>query len=797
MKKVYTLFLSFFLSSMLPLGLNAAPFEVYEDFDDDSHFTESSSVPDGWKSEGTVPFSRMEGGAYTIGFEAYNGSYVFYTASSNESPRTEVIYTSMMKLAAGQPCTIEFQVYAPGNGMRKNGFVVKAGTAQNADAQTISVKTLDLGNYAEWTPVKGTFIPEEEGEYCFSIALQTNLTQALWVGIDDVIISGTAPDEEVPDQPIVLEPNPENLSECIDLPYLEYFDGENYDGESYLPVKWLSVGDVPWITMGLTDLPAVSGDYFMFAPETGLADQMRRAYTPFFLLTAGTEYTVSFYLHMEAGSATGNKSTLKFSVGTEQDGDFHNNLLALEEYATTESWEQKTVAFTPTATGAYCFAFALSNEASYSGFVCVDNFQVTAPGLISRVAPNFTIPSLSNLNDGSVLAFHETPISLVNLSEYADSYLWEIDGGAELSDATAENPQVTFKKSGTYTITLTAKNARGERSTTKTADVMFVNEDQTNFPVLVNNQNEDGSPLTKGMIPAFDTNEVDYVSGPNHYYRKYAERVDLPEGYKFSLNIMNFFLTNLNYVAVTASGDYVDQRTCAVSIVVYGAKEDGSLDEANVLGRVDSTTGDMFGTTGIGTYWGEPCGYNFTTPVELEGTVYVAFEFDENFIIDAFDENLGRSVVSLAVNKHKSKITTLYAKPYSVPEGAVAKADGNWYPISDIDSSMNGLGLYLVLWVDATVPEDIPEIPDTPDTPDDGSVAINSAGEIVFAVRMDGGNLLVSGTKAGETVSVYSANGALVASATGTEGCTVIPMAHLGKGLYVAKTSEGARKFIK
>lgn len=793
MKKVYTLFLSFFLLSMLPLGMNAASFEVYEDFDDDSHFTESSSVPDGWKSEGTVPFSRMEGGAYNIGFEAYNGNYVFYTGSSNEYGRSEVVYTSLMKLAAGQPCTIEFQVYAPGNGPKKNGFIVKAGTAQNADAQTISVKTVESGNYAEWTPVTGTFIPEEEGEYCFSIALDTPLGQAGAIGIDDVIISGTAPDEIIdePDEPIVLEPNPENLSECIDLPYLEKFDGENYDGTGYLPIKWLTVGSTIWRTAA--DRPAHSGDYFMIAPEGGVKHD-EHAYTPFFLLTAGTEYSISFYVWMDAGSVSGNFTTLDFTVGTEQDSEFHNSLRKLADYA-NDGWEKIDVVFKPETTGAYCFSFALSSKEGYAGIARVDDFSITAPGLISRVVPNFTIPSLSNLNDGKILAFADMSHQLVNLSEYADSYQWTVEG-AELSDATAENPQVTFKKSGTYSITLTAKNARGERSTTKSVDVMFFDEDQENFPLLINNQAEDGSPLTKGQIPAFDTHEVDYVSGPNHYYRRYAERIDLPDDYKFTLNIMNFFMTNLNYVAVTASGDYVDQRSCSFSLVIYGSKEDGSLDESKVFGRVDTSMGNVFGTTGMGSgQWGVPCGYDFSAnPVEFEGSIYVAFEYDKNFIIDAFDENLGRSVVSLVLNKHKSGITTLYAQPYAVPENAVAKADGNWYPISDIDSSMKGLGLYLVLWVDAIVPDDIPDVPDVPDP---GSVAINSAGEIVFAVRMDGGNLLVSGTKAGEAVSVYNANGALVASATGSEGCTVVPMAHLGKGLYVAKTSEGARKFIK
>lgn len=47
-------------------------------------------------------------------------------------------------------------------------------------------------------------------------------------------------------------------------------------------------------------------------------------------------------------------------------------------------------------------------------------------------------------------------------SKNATSYKWEFDGATKTT-STAKNPTVTYRKAGTYNVTLTAKNKDGQR----------------------------------------------------------------------------------------------------------------------------------------------------------------------------------------------------------------------------------------------------------------------------------------------------------------------------------------------
>ena len=55
-----------------------------------------------------------------------------------------------------------------------------------------------------------------------------------------------------------------------------------------------------------------------------------KAYTPFFNLDAGTEYTVSYYVYMQGNDYNEDGilylPTMRFTVGTEHDSEFHNTI---------------------------------------------------------------------------------------------------------------------------------------------------------------------------------------------------------------------------------------------------------------------------------------------------------------------------------------------------------------------------------------------------------------------------------------------------------------------------------------
>ena len=70
-------------------------------------------------------------------------------------------------------------------------------------------------------------------------------------------------------------------------------------------------------------------------------------------------------------------------------------------------------------------------------------------------------------------------------------------------------------------------------------------------------------------------------------------------------------------------------------------------------------------------------------------------------------------------------------------------------------------------------------------------------GNVVFAVRVEGSNLIVSGTTEGEAVAVYNLNGQLVASEIAQGQSAVVDVAGMPNGVYVVKTAAGVAKFVK
>lgn len=65
-----------------------------------------------------------------------------------------------------------------------------------------------------------------------------------------------------------------------------------------------------------------------------------------------------------------------------------------------------------------------------------------------------------------------------------------------------------------------------------------------------------------------------------------------------------------------AAVTYGDDRDKPFSIVLYGAKEDGSLDPETVFGRFDTTIGEAMGKIGLGSISGDPRFVNFPKPVK-------------------------------------------------------------------------------------------------------------------------------------------------------------------------------------
>lgn len=757
-------------------------FEIETNFDEDTDFADGAMVPAGWLNE--APGFKRETSDY-FGYPTKSGDYMLGAVTAAVG---EVIYTPMYKLVGGEKATIEFSLFRQGDiYVRAYGVDIKAGNAQNADAQTVSVGSIEPDNSGKWVDYKFDFTPAADGEYCFSLNITHGLVgKGQFIAFDDIFISGKRPVEEK-DPEIVLEPNEDNLMDCIDLPYIETFsDSEHYDGKSHLPIGWHSVGTSVWVTANLDKLlPGVEGLYYMVTPA-GSAERDEKAFTPFFNLEAGTEYTISFYTMIEGNwddEGELHVPALQFTVGTEQDSEFHKVLATYDEQHT--KWVKRDLTFAPEVSGPYCFSFAVSGPAN-AGMVAVDYFQITAPGLTPRVEPSFAPAGMIDLYTDDIIAFKDMPVEIVNTSRYAESYKWTLSqNDTEIDSSTDVNPSFIVPSSGTYKVGLEATNSRGTRSTSKTFNFSVLGEDEstTDYALHLHNSSSD-MLIDRGQVPAFDTDpEGDFITGYNHYYFKVAQRYNFSPDTEIWVKQVSFWVAERRFRNATSA--LSDDREKSFALVLYGAKEDGTIDPETVFGRVNMTMGEAVGAYGLGSISAEGYFIEFPEPVKVSGTVYVAMEFDPSLTIDAEDVNLGRSYFATTAVKFGHGITGLYAQPYAVPEGSVISADGGWYSIDKLDITKKGYGAGWELWVAMQDPKQ-------------SGVAVNQFGEIVFGARFDNSGILsVSGTVEGETISVYNVSGQLVAQTSASQDCTEIEASHLPKGIYIVKGEAGSIKVVK
>lgn len=760
------------------VAVSAAQFEIEENFDDSSLFPDGQKLPDGWTEHSTYHFHRAS--ASDTGQPTYSGSYMF---GVSETYNNDVFYTAPMECAAGQPFTIEFMARILGyrsQGAITPGFKIYAGATQDFSEMTL-LETTEQISGQDWKNYTFEYTPEADGEYCFAIQVYhpggMNMLGPCW--FDDFVFSGTTPEAPAPE----LEPNPDNLADCVELPYLEEFDGEYYTGETYVPEHWLTTGDAIWRTANMDALTAHSGEWYVIAPDNTSA-RNQRLYTPFLNLQENVEYTLTFYTHFEGiyNQATGQwfSTTMNVTVGTEQDADFHpvtlQSISRNEDDANT--WTLETVKFTPKASGPYCFCFQLEGPA-YSGFVAMDDFYITSPNDIPRPIPDFNIVGTFNWVDNKMLTTEATPIRLLNASRYSDEFEWDL-AGLEYNMLPDGSADVFFTTSGTHALKLTATNEKGSRNAIKECNVTVINEDLNNLPIL----SFDPGAVTyfeRGYIPCYDTDEdgLDYVSGFNHYYHSFAEKFILPADVDFNVTQVSLWNTNLRYCPTQ---DAVGQSQQPFSLSLYGSDEEGNLDEDKLLARKTTTMAEAFGTTGVGGM-GETRVLKFDTPAKANGTVYLAYEFSDDMKIDVEDPQIGRSFFSIGMVRHKHGQTTLHGKMIAAPEGSSISTDGSWYPVEVLHDQAKGFGLNMQLWANATR--------------DRSSIAINNFGETAFGVKSDNGVLTVSGTQEGEYVAVYDLAGCQVALVKGHDGSTTVDCTDLANGTYIVSTNAGAAKFVR
>lgn len=766
----------------------AASFEIEENFDRDSSFADDNPLPIGWSQSGSSPFFRVASG--DIGLPAQSGSYMLWATTMGNTAAGTVIYTKPVALTAGNEASIEFYSYFPGYGSNPQlynyGFTVLVGTEADV-AKMSEIGSRAPGAKTEWEQHKFSFIPGSDGEYYYAIRIDGGqLAPGGMMMFDTFFFSGKDSEPEYNDPASTypgmdqLEVDPDNLDLCIDLPYFENFsDPSHYDGKGVLPTGWTSTGSVIWCTANYQGLSAASGEWYMCADESSV-ERDERAYTPFFNLKKGVTYTIQFATHQEVTildeyPGQVRISTINFKAGTQHDADFIPvQILAIQEDSPTSRWTEHTVTFCPAESGPYCFCFELEGQ-EYTGRAFVDNFRVSSPVDQARPEPAFAARGVFNLMNSNLVTMPGEPLRIVNNSEYATDFEWNTFGD-EYNVLPNGDLDVFFTSTGEHAVELTATNSRGSRSTSKVYNVDYLDEPSEQIAMM--NYDEEAYQFTRNNLLRFTTDaDFDFVGGYNHFYRTIAEKYDFPATAKVDVSRITLWMSWLNYRPLYDGVN--DQRILPFTVKIYGTDEQGNLDEEKLFGKLDTTMDAVFGGSGTNEINGRQI--TFDEPVKCEGPIYVVFEFSDELDMEPENSAFTRSYIGLNQVRHAHGTTSMYVKPYAVPEGSEAKV-GEWCPVHELDRSFKGLGMCYQIWAAYN---------------GTASVAIDRVGNIVFAARYMDGGINVSGTTEGEWLAVYTTDGKCVAMKQAGENVTVIPAAELPAGIYIVRGDKASAKFVK
>ena len=473
-----------------------------------------------------------------------------------------------------------------------------------------------------------------------------------------------------------------------------------------------------------------------------------------------------------------NYTNMTVTVGQEQEAAAQTTqLLSIENQSLTK-WTLQTVSFTPMVTGQYCFAMNLSSESTQAGYVAVDDVMVREAGGILRPTADFSISTWFDVYENKLMAFDNEPVQLTNLSAEGTEYEWSVPGAVP-ETSTDKDPKFVFPTDGTYTITLKVKNSKYEKETTKEISVFHPAENQL-MGMMNYNPADDKMLSFYDVMPTFSTDpDFDYISGPNHYYRRVAQRFTLPADQKLSISNLSTWLVAYSRMSAYTTED----RNHPFTFAFYG-ETNGRLDESKCFGRKVSTVADEFGTMGIGYEHPKMWGFDFTNNITVQGNFYIAMEYDDNFPIESPDPNVTRSYVAFGLAKSKAGVSGIHAKPYALPENSKAQVDGRWYNLSSIDPTKSDYIFNLTVWGSFSKGN-------VPDGIEGAADAKQKLGALVA-----GSQIQIAGTEAGERVVLFDQTGRIVRTATAESSACSLSTAGLPAGMYIVSGRNGAVKVV-
>lgn len=625
-------------------------FPYSENFDT----TEEEYIPAGWAVEGSTPFAVYPAFDW-YGVQAQSGANALVSGYPQGGNRADVAFSPMFEMKGGVEYTMS--VWVMMKNMAQNGRMpsmkITAGLAQVADAQITELASEE--GECDWKEVKVKYTPETDGQYCFGLWCTSVLATAGDVYFDTFSVSESNSGEEP--------------AWKAEIPYVEtYDDASHYSGKEYLPIGWASTGETPWVTAAIKDKPALSGEYYMVAQSSVLPNRNDIAYSPMLDMKGGKTYTVSMYLYMPGTGSV--DPSFKLTAGNGQEVDAQTVTLKEITETAVKDWTKVEADFTPAEDGQYCFAMYACSASAGDGNIAVDNFSVREKDDVLPPTALFYVGNTLNsiLYSGSIV-FDGQKIKMINMSTDATSYKWTVDNDAVISDDEAAEPEITFPKAGTYTITLQATNEGGTTECQQTFSADIYSLDYDIEDALMTTSESIDHIFQQGDTPAYnedgevkdlDTYELyyDFVVGVNPYYRSIAERFELPSDVSLEISSLSV-MTNMYSLFINDRGDGTpNDKEKTYRVVIY-PDNDGTPDTANVMATKADKLINTFGSAGY--YSPVRQSVTFDEPVKVKGSFYVAFEFDDLDLYDETDGRNYRSWIGFDTRCHANKQTTLFS----------------------------------------------------------------------------------------------------------------------------------------
>lgn len=743
---------------------NVAAQETISSYPYVENFDESTELPANWAVSGSSPFSVAS--AMDYGRTADSGPNLLASGYPQTSNRTDVAFSPMMEMKGGVEYTMTVKVMMPGIGNGRNpGMQVTVGQAQVSEAHTQVLVERDEV-IADWEEVKVTFTPETDGAYCFGLWATSGLSSAGDIFYDTFSLSSGETGGE---------------TWQATLPYTETFDdATHYSGTEYLPIGWLSTGESPFATLSSNSIPALSGEYYMMGLPSVINNRRDIAYTPMFDMEGGKNYIISYYLCMPGDV---NPASFRLTAGMGQSLEMQSVTLQEVNGERISDWQKCEFVFTPEFTGAYCFAFWACSEQINDGYICVENLvirraeDVLPPTVL--IEPGNTLHSVFS---SQPLLMPGQELKMVNLTEGATEYKWQVDGNAEISDDTDFEPTIKFPVSGTYNITLEASNAGGSSSQTIsfTAEVLTGDSDRDD---ALQSASEEDYIFQQSDLPAFSedgdviessTYEVyyNYVVGQNPYYRAFAERFELPAEQELTINSLSVMMM-MYYIFSEEGGEVpINDEDKNFRLAFYPEKDgEPDLDKPFYMDTLNII--ETFGDYGL--YLPERHSVQLETPAKVKGTFYVAFELD-SLLLEA-GRNNNRSWFGCDTRRHHNRQTTLYVLPESALPGSDFVPDGTYCRADEFCPELEGYSFTVMPWV--TIHKQTP------------STVGSIENDVTVSVSANGHDYRVTGLPDGIDVRVWSLSGMLVFSSKSLDGEVFIPAEGWARGVYVITADDG------